>query len=300
MRQLLAFIGYDAVAQAQAKDQIKSRLSRADSVAELESYWNRYPHAMEQAKRDGPRSIHTQKRMVTVEDYALRLREHPLALHAHAWCEWSGSWYTVHVAVMAWENLKLDDVPGSPVEDSDPPVNKPAYTAELKKLVENFHESLGLAEAATAKNPVATPRMILRPYIEALRMVGQEVVLEDPVFIGIYMLISIQVAENFFRSEVRHAIDQVLGNGPSGFFEPGRLGFGEDVYASDIVQALMSLDGIEHVCLNRFKRIGSQYPDRREDGFIPVDGLEVAVCDNEAGNSSRGYYRLKIHGGVVG
>jgi hypothetical protein len=62
----------------------------------------------------------------------------------------------------------------------------------------------------------------------------------------------------------------------------------------------MALDGVENVCLNRFKRIGSQYPDRVEAGFIALDGLEVAVCDNDAGNPARGYYRLTLHGGRRG
>jgi hypothetical protein len=114
------------------------------------------------------------------------------------------------------------------------------------------------------------------------------------------MSISIRVASNFFQSEMRHAITQALSHGPTGFFEPGLFGFGEDLYASDVIEALMKLYGIEHVCLNRFKRIGSQYPDRAEAGFISLDGLEVAVCDNEAIKPERGYYRLILHGGRKG
>jgi len=296
VRQLLAFIGYDAVAVARGKDQIDSGLSQADSIAALDSYWRNFPHAMEQAKRAGPREIHTQKRMVTVEDYALRLREHPLVLHAHAWTEWTGSWQTIRLAVITWENIKLDQRPGSIVDDSV----VASYSDDISNAVINFNESLGLKSPTMKNDPPPTIRIVLRPYIDAFRMTGQEVTLQDPAYVGIYMSISISVADNYFQSEIRHAIDQVLGQGPSGFFEPGRLGFGEDVYAADIYQVLMALDGVEYVCLNRFKRIGSQYPDRSEEGFIPLDGLEVAVCANEAGNPSDGYYRLKLHGGQRG
>lgn len=296
VRQLLAFIGYDAVAAARGKDQIDSDLSDADSVAALERYWRDFPHVMEQAKRAGPREIHTQKRMVTVEDYAFRLREHPLVLHAHAWSEWTGSWFTVRLSVIAWENIELDQIPGSVVDD----VAAKTYSSEIRDAVINFHESLGLKPPAMDSDPPPTARMVLAPYVDALRMAGQEVILQDPVYVGIYMSISVSVASNYFQSEMRHAIAQVLGNGPSGFFEPGRIGFGEDVYAADLVQALMALDGVEHVCLNRFKRIGSQYPDRAEEGFIPLDGLEVALCDNDPGNPSKGYYRLTLHGGQRG
>ena len=286
VRQLLDFIGYDAVAVAKSKDQVSGKEGDA-AVKALEDYWRIHPHAMEQARRAGPREIHTQKRMVTTDDYAIRLREHPLVVQAHAWKEWSGSWFTIRLAVIAWENIELDD-------------DNATYPHDLKEEIVNFHEGVGLSAPNLDVTPLPSVRRIVRPYIDAFRMAGQEVVLQDPVYIGIYISISVRVASNFFQSEMRHAIAQVLGHGPEGFFKPGRLGFGEDLYASDVIEALMALDGIEHICLNRFKRIGGQYPDRAEAGFISLDGLEVAVCNNEAGEPEMGYYRLKLHGGRRG
>lgn len=296
VRQLLSFIGYDAVSVALQKDHIKEDLQGDAAIKALDDYWRANPHAMDQAKQAGPRNIHTQKRMVTTDDYALRIREHPIVLHAHAWNEWSGSWFTVHLAVIAWNNIKLD--PNSDPAPDDPPIIE--YSQELKEKIVNFHQGIGVLLPNLDASPQPSVRMILRLYIDAFRMAGQEVVLEDPVFVGIYMSISVSLAANFFQSEMQHVISQALGHGPQGFFEPGQLGFGEDLYASDIIQALMALDGIEHVCLNRFKRIGGQYPDRAEDGFISLDGLEVAVCNNAADKPETGYYRLKLHGGRKG
>jgi hypothetical protein len=289
VRQLLEFIGYDAVTTAMSKDQIPGYLEGDTAIQALEDYWRGHPHDMEQAKRAGPREIHTQKRMVTTEDYALRFREHPLVASAHAWSEWSGSWFTVYLAVIASGNLELD-MDTSLID----------YTEELKGKIANFHESVGLPATDLEITPAPSVRMILRPYIDAFRMVGQEVILQDPVYVGIYLSVSIKVGSNHFQSEIRHAIAQVLGHGPDGFFAPGKHGFGEDLYASDVIEALMALDGIEHVCLNRFKRIGSQYPDRVEAGFISLDGLEVALCNNDADDPASGYYRLKLHGGRKG
>ncbi len=292
VRQLLNFIGYDAVTVARARQQIDGALSGAAAVTALTDYWRLNPHAMAQAKRAGPREIHTQKRMVTEQDYALRLREHPLVLQAHAWSEWSGSWFSLRLNVIAWGNLALDrDQESTPQAD---------YPQDLQAQITAFHTGLGLAVPAFDLSPAPSVRMILRPYIDAFRMVGQEVVLQDPEYLGIYMALSIRLAPQFFQSEMRHAITQALGHGPAGFFAPGRLGFGEDLYASDVIEALMRLDGIEHVCLNRFKRIGSQFADRTEAGFIPLDGLQVALCDNDAGAPARGYYRLSLHGGRRG
>lgn len=286
---LLSFIGYDAVAAAKGKDQIAGGLSGDTAFKALEDFWRSHPHAMEQAKRAGPREIHTQKRMVTTEDYAVRLREHPLVADAHAWTEWSGSWFTLHLAVIAEEDLQLDT--------ETPPSG---YSEDLRTSIVNFHEGVGLAAPILDTVPPPSVRMILRPYIDAFRMVGQEVILRDPQYVGIYMAISLKLRANRFQSEIRHAVAQVLGHGPDGFFAPGHHGFGEDLYASDVIEALMTLDGVETVCLNRFKRIGSQYPDRVEVGFIALDGLQVAVCDNDAGDPARGFYRLTLHGGRRG
>ena len=122
IRRLLKFIGYDAVAVAKSKDQIDGDLSGESAIEALENSWRVNPFAMEQARRAGPREIHTQKRMVTTEDYAIRLREHPLVANAHAWTDWSGSWFTLYLAVIAEEGLKLDP--------DDAP--QPDYSEDLK------------------------------------------------------------------------------------------------------------------------------------------------------------------------
>jgi hypothetical protein len=99
---------------------------------------------------------------------------------------------------------------------------------------------------------------------------------------------------------VKHAIEKALGTGPGGFFAPGRLRFGEDLWAGDLFEALMALNGVDNICLNRFKRIGDRYADASDLGRISLEGLEVAVCDNEPGAPERGYYLLRLHGGRSG
>ena len=287
VRQLLEFIGYDAVANARAKDQIDDSLEDDEAEKALENYWRTHPNDMDKAKRAGSWEIHTQKRMVTPGDFSVCMKKHPLVVNAHAWSEWSGSWFTMHLALISWENKNLDD-------------NDLTYPMDMKDKIINFHQGVDIPVPDLDGSVQPSIRMILRPYIYAFRMAGQEVIMQDPEYVGIYMSLSVQIGPNHFQSEIRHAIAQVLGHGPGGFFEPGRIGFGEDLYASDVIQALMSLDGVENVCLNRFKRLGGQYPDRAEAGFIPLDGLEVALCNNDTNEPSNGYYRIELHGGRPG
>jgi len=101
-----------------------------------------------------------------------------------------------------------------------------------------------------------TVRGILTPYLEAFRMCGQPVVLTDAQEVGVFIAFSIQVNANYFQSEVRLAVEQTLGTGPEGFFSPGKLGFGEDLCASDLYQALMNVDGVDNVCIKQLETPG--------------------------------------------
>lgn len=286
VRRLLGLIGYDAVQMAQAHDEIDAtETDPAKRNALLERYWFANPQAMELARRAGPRALFTQRRMVTLADYANRLEDHPLVRRATAWQQWSGAWFTVRVAVVNWANTALDDSGWS-------------LPLRLEHAVEDFHQERGLCAPDWSAAP--SLRSILRPYLDAYRMAGQEVILEDAVAVGITMSLSVRVTADYFQSEVRDSVREALGTGAGGVFEPGRLRFGEDLHAGDIIQTLMALDGVAHVCINRFKRIGSQYADQAESGRIELKGTEIAVCDNNPARPERGYYRLVLHGGRLG
>jgi hypothetical protein len=294
LRRLLLLIGYDVAGMAKRLRMPPfAELSDLEALAPLSAteterfdrWWLDHPEQMEQARLDGPRAIHDQHRMVTLEDFERQLEQHPLVLRAHAWERWDGSWTTVHVAVIAWQRLGLD-------------VDHTVYSDEVWDQTQAFHAERDLALPARADQP--NVRSVLYPYIETYRMVGQEVVLEEAVEVGITLTLSIQVNSQYFQSEVRHAVDRALGTGPDGFFAPGRLRFGEDLWASDLYQLLMGLSGIDNICLNRFKRLGDRFQDETASGRIVLEGLEVAICDNDPARPERGYSRLMLHGGRKG
>ena len=293
LRRLLYLVGYDVAGLAKrlrdkpfdglTETQAREPVTPADLVS-FDNWWLDHPEKMDQARLDGPRAIHDQHRMVTLADFETRLEEHPLVLRAHAWERWDGAWSTVHVAVIAWRRLGLD-------QDGD-------YSDEAWADTVAFHAGRDVFLPARADKP--SVRAVLYPYLEAYRMVGQEVVLEEALEVGIQMTLSIQVDPDYFQSEIRHAVERTLGTGPGGFFEPGRLRFGEDLLASDLYQALMALDGVDNVCLNRFKRLGDRFFDQTATGRIVLEGLEVAICDNDQARPERGYYTLALHGGRKG
>jgi len=296
VRRLLSMIGFDPLAEAQRA--LKPPFDRAPAAGDSRSdaerfdqYWFDNPREMNAARHAGPRRIHTQRRMVTTEDYATRLEDHPLVKRASAWRDWTGSWYAIRVAVVLWNGSALDDA---------------GLDDEIRERIDDHHAEIGAppvpwsVEGSPPEPDGITPRTVLRRVVDHMRMAGQEVLLEDAVPVGISMSLSVSVDDEFYQSEVRFAIDHALGTRPGGVFEPGRLQFGEDLHAGDIFEALMGLDGVRNVCLNRFKRVGNQFLDRSEVGQIVLGGLEIAVCDNDPGRPERGYYVLYLHGGRRG
>lgn len=298
LRRLLTLIGYDAAGLAKStrekpfegisEDESHKKPTK-DDLIRFDNWWLDHPEKMDQARLDGPRAIHDQHRMVTLDDFMTRLEEHPLILRAYAWDQWDGSWSTVHVAVIPWRRMDLDE--------------KGVFSDDVWKATQTFHDTHGSGGTTLYlpdRDSQPSVRAVLYPYLEAYRMVGQEVVLEGAIEVGIYFSLSIQVDPDYFQSEIRHTVENALGTGPGGFFEPGRLRFGEDLWASDLYQVLMALDGVENVCLNRFKRLGDRFPDQAGSGRIPLEGLEVAICDNDQAHPENGYYTLMLHGGRKG
>ena len=295
VRKLLKIIGYDALALAKARNEepFASHPEITGNAEEIEqeeirlfdNYWLNNPAVMEQTKKVGIRSIHDQHRMVTLDDYMHRVEEHPLVLRAHSWTEWSGSWSIIKVAVIPWKRNKLDD---EGIE----------YNDQIIADIESFHKSKDIFIPDFSNSP--SIRTVLKPYLDAYRMIGQEVELYDAKEVGIFMSLVVTVDPNYFQSEVQFAVNQALGTSDTGFFKPGRLQFGEDLFAGDIFETVMNIDGVENLYIERFKRAGTTFTDQSESGRIVLNGLEIAVCDNNSADPARGYYYLKFQGGRRG
>lgn len=274
VRRLLALIGYDALALG--PDGL--------TAPELERRWLRHPEEMEAARAAGPRLIRRQRRMVTAADYAVRIAEHPAVARATSWEQWSGAWPVVRIAMLA------ADEPG----DLDAPGFEPSAG---RAAIDAAHRELGVPAPAWGR--ATTLRGVLTLYLDAYRVAGQEVWLEHAIRVPIFMSIALRLDDRYFRSEVQRAVAAVLGTGPDGYFRSGARRFGEDLWESDIVEVLAALEGVEEVCLNRFKRLGAQYP-QDPAGHIAFGPREVAACDGDSAHPERGYYVLRLSGGRGG
>lgn len=296
VRRLLKLIGYDAVKRTdpailEGLPPVPDIVVNESKEKKLERYWRLKPSAMEDARKDGPRSTQEVRRMVTLADHQTLLEEHPLVARARARLVWSGAWYTVLIAALLENNLKLDD-PLGPIENDIPK----QLDKELWISIKDFHRIENLAMPPLKDN--LTVRRLLRVMIEQNRMVGSEVFLETAKPAAITFALSVRAKKGYFRSELKQALNQVFTSDEGGFFEPGRMKFGEDLFASDIIEKTMSVEGVEVACLNRFKRVGD-YPDRTAAGVIEVVEDEFVLCLNERLQPEKGTYRITVNAGEI-
>lgn len=287
VRRLLKLIGYDGVVRSpEAIFDPASTLSLED---QLEAHWRAHPEAMEAARQAGPRLTGEQLRMVTLADHETLMTRHPLVARAKARLIRTTAWSSILIAILPEAGHELDT----------PLFGGPGTIApELWREVLQFHSDLRLPLRAPEDQP--TPREILRTLIERYRMVGSELFLENAKPAPITFTLSVRLKPGYFRSEMRHAITALLSAEQGGFFEPGHYGFGQDIFASDIFDVVMALDGLESACLNRFKRVGTNWPDRAGDGIIPMGEHEYVQCENDRAQPDAGHYRLVLHGGEAG
>lgn len=301
VRHLLALIGYDAVART--PDDAFARLPPApDGTIEtdgqrLDRLWRLFPQKMEAARAAGPRQIGEQQRMVTLADHEDRIMRHPLCERAQARQVWSGAWSTILISVLLDDAERLD----TPLHNDAGPDHggRPnGMSAENWDLIVQWHRDADLPLPQV--NGRLSRRSILRILIDRYRLIGSEVFLEDARQAPLTFALSVKAKPGYFRSELRDSLMQVLSTDPGGLFEPGMLGFGEDVYASNIIEVVMRVDGVQTACLNWFKRLGNQWADQTDSGFIEIDADEIAICQNVAGAPELGGFRVTVVGGEVG
>ena len=297
VRRLLELIGYKPALHTDKKllDQISADLT--DDNERLEKLWGYYPHLMNQAKVDGPLSINQQLRMVTLDDYKKQLLAHPLVLDIDAFSKWTGSWNTHHVVVRLINNLELD----KELTKEDVIIDLTEIDESYQRFQNELEEYYQTQEIKTIPQVIGkTPRYLLQDVIQKQRMVGQEVQLINATLVGIVLSISLRISEEFYRSQVRDTVKDVLINNSFGYFSPGVLSFGEDIVASNLIEIIKTVDGVKSVCINKMKRVSSIYPDQSGSGRIVLEGYEVAVLEDDADFSERGRLTITVHGGLAG
>lgn len=294
LRRLLKLIGYDA--SRRIDPEVLNSRPESGVDAQVEGYWRDNVSAMEAARIAGPRLIAEQNRMVTLSDHADVLEGHPLVALARARLIWTGAWQSILVSVLLEKDLKLDESLHS--GEQPDPIMPGKLKPELWNAIVKFHADRRLPIPKVNKE--LTSRRILRALIEDYRMIGTEIFLEHAKAAPLAITLSIRAKPAYFRSELKQALSQVFSADQGGFFATGRLDFGQALFASDVIEAAMSVEGVAVACLNIFRRAGKGFEEQSSYGVIEVEPDEFIECRSARLHPENGNLRIVVNGGKAG
>ena len=135
-----------------------------------------------------------------------------------------------------------------------------------------------------------------------LRMMGTDVVVEAAVIVGLRIELAICVDPAHFQRDVYQALMAVFitgdqCNGTPGLLNPDRFTFGQTVYASPLVAAAQSVDGVLSATLITFSRMDQPWVDGVAQGYLTMGRLNIPRCDNDPDHLDHGIFTLTLDGG---
>jgi hypothetical protein len=219
------------------------------------------PEPLDEIRLSAPQAFRVQERAVTAADYSDIALRHPGVQRAVATRRFTGSWYTMFVAV--------DRLGGLPVD-------------------------------AAFKQDFAS-------FLEPFRLAGLDLEIQGAVLVPLDIMLTVCVRPGFFRFNVKKAILDALSSsdlpdGTRGFFHPDNLTFGQPIFLSQIIAAVLAVPGVGTVETGdgdlRFKR-ARQVVDPKDaaDGVLRMGPLEIAELDNDVNRPENGTLELVMQGG---
>ncbi len=138
--------------------------------------------------------------------------------------------------------------------------------------------------------------------LNLVRMMGVDLEVEGAIIVGLDIELNICVAPDYFQADVETALMQrfVAGNqctGQLGILNPVNFTFGQTIYTSPFVAAAQSVEGVSSVALSVFQRMDDPSIDGAKQGYLTLNRLELARCDNDPNRLDHGKFVLHMDGG---
>jgi len=134
------------------------------------------------------------------------------------------------------------------------------------------------------------------------RLAGQDLELDSPQYVSLEIVLQICVDPDYFQSDVRTALNQVLSdsvlpNGQKGAFYPDNFTFGQTVYLSPVYAAARSVPGVVTVVASTFQPQGVDTGVYLAAGEMKMGPTQVARLANDPNFPDHGQLTLKLEGG---
>lgn len=133
-------------------------------------------------------------------------------------------------------------------------------------------------------------------FLDAYRPVGHTFVILGPYFVGLRVTLTVWLQRTAPRSITEKALTLLLSNTPGGFFAPDNFTFGQPVYQSQLLAAIMAVSGVKRVEIEQFCRFNS--PSATCEEVISPGPLEIVRLDNDETAPYNGRLVMRLENGL--
>ncbi|UCF91863.1 MAG: hypothetical protein JSW39_26930 [Desulfobacterales bacterium] len=185
---------------------------------------------------------------------------------ARAAFRWTGSWYTV---VLAIDPRRPEDL-----------ITEPGGRTRLEP----------------------TFRDRVQAHITRYRLAGYDLEIRSGQYVPIEIDLLVCVKPDYFAGDVLQAVSAALSSGVNpdgskGFFHPDFFTFGQPVYLSRLYAAVEAVEGVDSAVVTRFRVYGEEDNGELEAGLIPMGDWQIARLDNDPNFQENGVLRLSAGAG---
>lgn len=142
----------------------------------------------------------------------------------------------------------------------------------------------------------------LRMFLERYRMAGQDIEIDGPIYVALDLAFIVCVEPGYFAANVKAALLERFS--PRNFFHPDNFTFGQPLYLSQIVAAVMAIPGVRWIDTaggpgkpTRFQRWGQAPRGELAKGQIDVGRREIIRCDTDPNRPEHGRIEFIMEGG---
>lgn len=223
--------------------------------------------SIEEVRQKAPAAFRAEQfRAVTENDYkdaALKMDDVAGAIAAF---RWTGSWYTVVLAI-----------------DPQRPEDLITKSGGRTRLEPAFRDRV-------------------KAHITRYRLAGYDLEIRSGEYVPIEIDLLVCVKPDHFKGDVLQAVSAALSNrvnrdGSRGFFHPDFLTFGQPVYLSQLYASVEAVEGVDSAVVTRFRVYGEEDNGELEAGTIPMGEWQIARLDNDPNFQENGVLRLSAGAG---
>ncbi|HEV8637632.1 MAG TPA: hypothetical protein VG370_25720 [Chloroflexota bacterium] len=146
-------------------------------------------------------------------------------------------------------------------------------------------------------------RQLVEALLNCRRQAGRDVIVRDPKFVNLDLVINLCVSRDAFPGQVRvRVLEALFGRGGFqprvGFFDPDNFTFGTPLRRSALEAAVVSVEGVEAVTTMQVRAHGMTEFKEFEVLAFEVADDELIRVENSALRPERGSLTLELEGGA--